>query len=398
MLLLVLSSPSFAQLDVAIVASAHRGSWYCGFTEPQYRLMATGMFDSVDIINTTLRTPSLAELLQYDACICYTNWDASDAVAWGNVMADYVDAGGGVVVATFANCATWAPRYLGGRWETDGYEVIVSKSDFIEYNSATLGIVHDPGHPIMSGVVSFSGGFASYRPVGTALTPGSTLIAEWSDGKVLVAEGANPKRVDLGFYPPSNACSGFLWDFNTDGDLLMANSLVYVAGGGIPEPGTAHCFGNAADGNPCPCGNDNDGTDPKGGCRHDESLAGARLDATGIASVTADSIILHGSRGPASNATLFFQGTNDIDGAGYTLGDGIRCAGGGVIRLGVVWTDAAGEASTWPTVITTRSASQGHAISPGETLHYQWWIRDPGGSPCGHDSNTSNGYSIPWGA
>ena len=395
--LAALGAPAVAQLDVAIVASAHRASWSCKFTDPQEKLLATGMFESVDIINTVLRTPTLAELLQYDACICYSNASASDGDAWGDVMADYVDAGGGVVVAVFANCNTIADRYLGGRWPGAGNEVILPSTGYSSPNSSRLGTVHDPGHPVMSGVSTFRGGFASFRPDGTAMTPGSTVIAEWNDGRILVAEGATPKRIDLGFYPPSNDCDGFFWLSTTDGDLMMANALAYVAGGGIPEPGTAHCFGNAAAGNPCPCGNDNDGTQPPGGCRHDDSLAGARLEATGIASVTADTVILHGRRGPISNATLFFQGTTDLDGAGYSLGDGIRCVGGGVIRLALAWTDEQGEATSWPTSITTRSASLGHPITPGETLHYQWWIRDPGGSPCGDESNTSNGYSITWG-
>ena len=49
-------------------------------------------------------------------------------------------------------------------------------------------------------------------------------------------------------------------------------------------------------------------------------------------------------------------------------------------------------------IISTRSATFGHVIAPGETLYYQWWIRDSGGSPCGAESNTSNGYAVTWSA
>jgi hypothetical protein len=83
----------------------------------------------------------------------------------------------------------------------------------------------------MDGVTSFNGGYYSYRPTTTALTAGSTLIASWSDGMPLVAtkEVGTARRVDLGFFPPSNDVDSYLWDAATDGDLLMANALAWVA-------------------------------------------------------------------------------------------------------------------------------------------------------------------------
>jgi len=171
----------------------------------------------------------------------------------------------------------------------------------------------------------------------------------------------------------------------------------YSVNGASLEPGVAYCFGNTAAGNPCPCGNDNDGSDPNGaGCAHDDSAAGAHLGASGVASISADTLVFLGSRGPISNSTLFFQANNDQDGAGLFLGDGIRCAGGGLIRLKVKLTDTNGFADSSPMVVTTRSASFGHTIQAGETLYYQWWFRDANGSPCGTESNTSNGYMITW--
>jgi len=168
---------------------------------------------------------------------------------------------------------------------------------------------------------------------------------------------------------------------------------------GAGGPGTAYCFGRTDQGNPCPCGNDNDGSDALGaGCAHDDSAAGARLSGSGVASVIADTLLLEGIRGPISNSTLFFQANNNLDGGGIYLGDGLRCAGGGLIRLKVKLTDASGYADSSPSVITTRSASFGHTIVAGETLYYQWWFRDTNGSPCGAESNTSNGYMVTWGA
>jgi hypothetical protein len=161
-------------------------------------------------------------------------------------------------------------------------------------------------------------------------------------------------------------------------------------------PGTAYCFGNTSSGNTCPCGNDNDQSNPLGaGCAHGSSAAGARLSASGTASISNDTLVLAGWNAQPNNSSMFFQANNGLNGSTF-LGDGIRCAGGGLIRLKVKTNDANGNASSSPMVVTTRSATFGHVIAPGETLYYQWWFRDTADSPCATDNNTSNGYEITW--
>ncbi len=228
----LLGSAASAQLpDVAIVAAAATSSTAGQFTDPQAKLMSTGQFNSVSIMNAATSTPTLAQLQAFDAVMTWSNVNYQDATALGNVLADYVDGGGGVVVAVFANATATTARVPGGRWQTGGYEIIDAPGPSAS-GAATLGNVLVPGHPIMQGVNTFSGGTSSFRPSTNLVTPGSTRIAEWSDGRTLVAVGASPLRVDLGFYPPSNAVSSTWWDQNTDGARLMANALTYT----IPEP------------------------------------------------------------------------------------------------------------------------------------------------------------------
>lgn len=152
---------------------------------------------------------------------------------------------GGVVVAVFANSAATSNRFLTGRWlaQADNYEVIVTQGGNTSGTAQGLGTVHVPGHAIMNGVSTFLGGSSSFRPTSTALRPGATKIASWTDGKTLVAVGANPRRVDLGFYPPSSAVVGTYWDQSTDGAQLMANSLLYSM---VPEPGSLAAIGLGA--------------------------------------------------------------------------------------------------------------------------------------------------------
>gem|GEM_PF-1866301 len=216
--------------DVAIVAAAGSGSGDARFTDPQAKLMGTGRFNVVDIIDAGVTTPSLQTLQQYDAVIVWSNLNYLDSAALGDVLADYVDGGGGVVIAVFGNTTTSANRYLTGRWSPE-YDVIVPRGG-TSTGSASLGAILDPGHPLIQGVNTFAGGTSGFRPTTTSLAPGSTLVAQWSDGKPLTVAGALPNRADIGFYPPSNAVSSTWWDQTTDGDILMANALEYVAGGG----------------------------------------------------------------------------------------------------------------------------------------------------------------------
>lgn len=217
-------------IDVAICAAA--GSAGAGqFTDPQAKLIGTGLFTSVDIIHAGAVTPTLAELQNYDAVIVWSNTNFLNAAALGDVLADYVDAGGGVVVTVFANSTLTNNRFLTGRWQAqaDSYEVIPAVLGTTSGSLATLGNILVPGHPIMQGVNTFSGGTSSFRPTTLTLRPGATKVAEWSDGRTLVAVGANPRRVDLGMYPPSSGFSATFWDQTTDGARLMANALLFVA-------------------------------------------------------------------------------------------------------------------------------------------------------------------------
>lgn len=216
-------------LDVAIVAAASlNGVTDCRMTDPQARLLSTGLFDSVDLIDTVVATPTLAELLAYDAVLSWTNVAPADNETWGEVMADYVDAGGGVVTALFANTSTDPSRSLGGRWRV-GYEVILPLTDGSVTGSSGLGD-HDSEHPIFAGVTTFDGGTSSFRPLGFAVAPGTEIVARWIDTRILVATlPTRPGRVDLGLYPPSSDCFPGFQDPTTDGAWLMANALVYVS-------------------------------------------------------------------------------------------------------------------------------------------------------------------------
>jgi hypothetical protein len=222
-------SKSSSGTSVAIVAAVGSG----GAIHPHYidvrdKLLNTGKFSSITIINAGVITPTTKELQAFDAVLVWPDFPFFDNSGLGNNMADYVDSSGGVVLAIYetVDFNSW---HLGGRWESEKYFVIERISN--KYDHAILGTIAVPDHPIMKGVTSFDGGDYNIRPSGTTHTYGSTLIASWSDGIPLVAvkEINGVKRVDLGLYPPSADASSYGWLSSTDGALLMANSLEWVS-------------------------------------------------------------------------------------------------------------------------------------------------------------------------
>lgn len=246
---------------VAIVAAAANTAnpqTNTRFTDPRDMLVADGRFSAVDIINTTPfgggGTPTLATLQQYDAVLTWSNDSHANSETLGDVMADYVDGGGAVVVAVFGNTSANLARQLRGRWLTGGYEVIPQGGGHIEgpvgsTGGQPSGIVKmatplEPAHPIFDAVVDVnlnwvdpptSAPFGAHRPNTTLLAPDARKLALWEDGKTAVAiSNLNPKRVDLGIHPVSELVNAGYYDLDSDADRMIANALFFAAT--VPEP------------------------------------------------------------------------------------------------------------------------------------------------------------------
>ncbi|MGB0953314.1 MAG: hypothetical protein ACPG31_08805 [Planctomycetota bacterium] len=199
-------------------------------------LFATGLFDTVDWMNSAQTIPSASTLADYDAVLVWSDSGITNSTQLGNDLADFVDEGGGVVVAVWGVTNFSSNHFLQGRWLTGGYQVFMNDSGYIT-GSSSLGTVHDANHPVMENVTTFQGGTSSYRCIGTNLSPGSYRVADWADGNVLVAanDSGSAPRVDVNFFPPSSINRGDFWQSSTDGDLLLAQALIYTSGGGQPK-------------------------------------------------------------------------------------------------------------------------------------------------------------------
>jgi len=120
--------------------------------------------------------------------------------------------------------------------------------------------------------------------------------------------------------------------------------------------------------------------------------SGALLAATGVPSLTGDSLVLRTAYQEPNNSGLYFQGTTDLF-PGIVWGDGLRCAGGTIKRLQVCFADGAGSSAT------TIPIGAAGGVSAGDTWYYQLWYRTVVAPPCGpgvNEFNASNGYAVTW--
>ena len=132
-------------------------------TDIKAKLDSTGLFSQVDIISSLHEEiPTLFVLKQYNAVIIYSNaYDIINPTELGDVLADYVDAGGGVVLAAFTFVDANGTIGIDGRISTEKY-LIFTHEIFKSGDHLTLvaDVVSDP---ILNGVNSFDGGSESYH-------------------------------------------------------------------------------------------------------------------------------------------------------------------------------------------------------------------------------------------
>jgi len=219
---------------------------------------------------------------------------------------------------------------------------------------------------------------------GASWTPYSIATSDdlWPDGNVhsvsVQVLGAHPQvgesfRVEWWISSDTMGNQGFGW---------MVDDVA-ITQHGMGEP---YCFGDGS-GLLCPCGNDGA---PGEGCANSGGL-GARLETHGSSSVSLDDLSFQASGLPPGQSALLFQGTVKVNGGlGILFGDGLRCAGGQVIRLGVETADPGGNATWGPGF-----AASGGWVA-GEARYFQVWYRDPLGSPCANAFNLSHGSSVPF--
>ena len=98
-LLFLAMAPSALAQKVAVYGAPGTTTWN---SDVQSKIASTNLFTQVDAYLASNSTPTLAQLLAYDAVFVYSDTSFSNPIAMGDVLADYMDQGRGVVIATFA--------------------------------------------------------------------------------------------------------------------------------------------------------------------------------------------------------------------------------------------------------------------------------------------------------
>jgi hypothetical protein len=161
----------------------------------------------------TMGMPTPQTFVGKDAAFVYTNINFPDPVAMGDMLADFHDGGGRVVVANGANCNGFG---IEGRFVTDGY-ITIEKGD-ANPNEDSMVIV-EAQSPLLNGV----GAMTVTLHCDGAPAPGASVVASLAtSGDPLITRGEinGRKRVDLNLIPYSNTAMGDL-------AFLLRNALLY---------------------------------------------------------------------------------------------------------------------------------------------------------------------------
>jgi hypothetical protein len=190
-----------------------------------------------DTIDLGISAPLTAGFLHsFDAVLIGANtFDGGVIHNVSNVLKDFVDQGGGVVLSTFWGYFDGIGAFQDphGGINGPGYNPLTRGTSSPE-GFATVGQVFDPNSPIMAGVnggtiVDFRGDYAA-----GSLDAGAQLIANWSDGRPLAAINAAGNVATVTFDPlaVSPTFGNSVGAVFSTGDLglLMANALDTVAG------------------------------------------------------------------------------------------------------------------------------------------------------------------------
>jgi len=203
---------------------------------------------------------------------------------------------------------------------------------------------------------------------------------------IIVLPGGSPK---IGTAPMTAAQAALLL---AGGIYANIHSTVFPGGeirgqlNVIPST-TLICFGDGTSGN-CPCNNQSILGNNEG-CLHNGGVGG-KLVASGGTSITCDSLQLCASQMLGANC-IFLQGSTVPFGPA-NFGDGLRCIGGTLRRLGVTPISGGGACLGLAGSVPIHVLGQ---VGPG-TVGYQTYYRDPSGFCTSLTYNITNGVQVTW--
>jgi hypothetical protein len=310
-------------------------------------------------------------------------------------------------ISSLASLPGSGELYAGGHFDTAGgvHAIDIAKWDGGSWAALGTDGVNGPSGGAVYALTFYNDGS---RPA--LYVSGEILTADAiSTPPIARCNGAGWSAVGggLGVTNQINVVYGFAtYDDGTgNGPDLYPVGWFTVADGSIPSayiarwhgchgPGILYCGGDG-EAAPCPCMNSGVS---EHGCDNSAATGGALLSSSGTTSP--DTLVLHTSGELPNALSIFLQGSQSI--APTAFGDGLRCAGGQLLRLYVVHATAGACSAPGPgdRSVSAQSANLGDPIGPGSQRYYQVYYRDPSttfcAAPAGDTWNVTNGLALHW--
>ncbi|KAJ6231358.1 btb (poz) domain-containing 2a-related [Anaeramoeba flamelloides] len=201
------------------------------------RSISTNKIKFIDCINVGKgegRVPHLDEVKHYDAVFFISNSALVNQTEIGDLLALYLEFGGGLVVCSINSLVEKYSGSLMGRIIDENF---LPMDKFEEKTLNTRGAKkmkkNDSKHYVMQGIKSFSGGRNSFHSRTSKVTEDSNIIAKWDGDSILAAEKRKHEdfgiAVVLNMFPISQKVfvDGFLETGNER--QLISNAVAYVA-------------------------------------------------------------------------------------------------------------------------------------------------------------------------
>lgn len=243
-------------------------------------------------------------------------------------------------------------------------------------------------------VISHDGRFVAYSSAAPDLVPNDSnekrdVFLRDRVGGTTELVSAGSQQADADCFGVSISGDGGLVGFSSAATTLLFTDANYVADAFVRECRAAvlYCLGTAS---ACPCGNAGSGST---GCVNSTGV-GARLQTVGQASVAHDTLTLVASQLPPTAAVVFLQGMAPIAN-GFAFGDGLRCVGSTITRLGTRM--ALGGVASYGFVGTDPLLSVKGALPvTGDFRYYQGWYRNAVPFCTAFTFNLTNGAEVLW--
>jgi hypothetical protein len=161
----------------------------------------------------------------YRAILAFTDGSPADAVGLGDSLARFVQLGGGVVEAPFSD---YSNVHIQGNWRSV-YAPFTLKS--YSGSPGTMGTVHQPSHPIMSGVSDlYVSDWRTGNTHSSLRSANCACLSEYTDANLCLAacfDSAGQRAASLGMYPLD------YWIATATGEWcrLIVNALNWTAVG-----------------------------------------------------------------------------------------------------------------------------------------------------------------------